>query len=163
MHLIHPIEAKECELFRGQYVCAVMQDNNRHYGILSRADKGKLYLNDFGSHSDKSQRSQHSETSLPAQPSSKDQGEKSRSKKTSGHSKTNVKTKKSGLSSKKAVTRQDAEVPQQQSDSGTVFDFFAPIPSPRPVTSPANTDDTDSPYGKKAVLNLNEIAALYPV
>ncbi|WP_127585358.1 hypothetical protein [Paenibacillus koleovorans] len=46
MQLYHPISHEECQPLLGMPVCAIMQDGTRHYGILSRAENGKVYLNE---------------------------------------------------------------------------------------------------------------------
>jgi hypothetical protein len=43
---IHPVEEKAVSRYIGMPVCAVLQDGTRHYGILSRIEKGKLILNE---------------------------------------------------------------------------------------------------------------------
>lgn len=42
---IHPVEEKVISRYIGMPVCAILHDGTRHYGILSRIEKGKLILN----------------------------------------------------------------------------------------------------------------------
>ncbi|RKN65477.1 hypothetical protein [Paenibacillus ginsengarvi] len=46
MEQIVPINEETCTHFIGVPVCAVLNDGNRHFGIISKVRKGKLILND---------------------------------------------------------------------------------------------------------------------
>ncbi|MDF2815446.1 MAG: hypothetical protein K0Q81_1646 [Paenibacillus sp.] len=48
MRLISPIKQEQCSRLIGLPVCTILQDGSRHFGVLSRAQNGKLYLNDDG-------------------------------------------------------------------------------------------------------------------
>jgi hypothetical protein len=146
MQLVHPIKPEDCRSLTGMYVCAVMQDSNRHYGILSRTDRGKLYLNEEVSGGDN--------LSSPF----KNAGANRKSK-TVTKAKSKTKGKKKAHISKKALAKQTLEMANEQtSHMGDLYDNNT-FPELYSYEQPASY----SPLGDRVVLDLAKVSYLFPV
>lgn len=144
MHLVHPIKPEECRSLTGMYVCAVLQDGNRYYGILSRVDSGKLYLNE-------------SAVGDNLISPIKNAGANSKTK-TTARARSKIKGKKKANISAKVLTKQTLKmVNDLNSVDGDLFDN---------TFTDHHTYDQPAPYsqfGSKTVLDLGTIEYLFPI
>lgn len=151
MQYAHPIKQEECRSLVGMYVCAVMQDGNRHYGIVSRTNKNRLYLNEHVTSGGRG--SGGGSGSSPFKNAGANHKPKSASM-----PKSKAKTKTKAKTKQKAWTKQTIELAKsQQMEDGDPFE------SSYPDQLSSDQPSSYSPFGTKAVLDLNSIAYLFPV